>query len=180
MADWQEYTNYAEKCLSIARTTGDREARLILREMAAEWTKLASVFDPPAAEYPADSYCDARAPAEPRPAALPQLRAGEAACTTRPRHSAAFPNLEATDASSGSHRSTRRSMANTRTLVSAVWVDFNKRPELALPPWCSAPSCSTARCRDRTHPRPGHGVHRLRDRRRGAAQSDGTAGAAAA
>jgi hypothetical protein len=45
VADWDEYVSYAEHCLSIARTVTNREARIILREMAAEWTKLAQSLD---------------------------------------------------------------------------------------------------------------------------------------
>ena len=45
MADWDEYVSYAEQCLSIARTVGSREDRIILREMAAEWTKIAQAVD---------------------------------------------------------------------------------------------------------------------------------------
>jgi hypothetical protein len=45
MADWQKFIKYAEECLSIARMASNRETRVILREMAAEWTKLASALD---------------------------------------------------------------------------------------------------------------------------------------
>src|ERR1700719_2749176 len=45
VADWDEYVGYAERCVSIARTLTDRDARIVLREMAAEWTKLASALD---------------------------------------------------------------------------------------------------------------------------------------
>ena len=45
MADSNEYMTYAERCLTIARTIGSREYRIILREMAAEWTKLANARD---------------------------------------------------------------------------------------------------------------------------------------
>ncbi|HEY4403947.1 MAG TPA: hypothetical protein VGN55_04765 [Xanthobacteraceae bacterium] len=41
MAAWDEYINYAEQCVAIARTVGSRERRITLREMAAEWTRLA-------------------------------------------------------------------------------------------------------------------------------------------
>lgn len=34
------YENYAESCLDIAAQTADRGARLLLREMAAEWLKV--------------------------------------------------------------------------------------------------------------------------------------------
>jgi hypothetical protein len=45
VADPNEYITYAERCLAIARTISSREHRTVLREMAAEWTKLASALD---------------------------------------------------------------------------------------------------------------------------------------
>jgi hypothetical protein len=45
VADWEKYVGYAEHCVSIARTLTDRDARITLREMAAEWTNLASALD---------------------------------------------------------------------------------------------------------------------------------------
>jgi len=55
VADWDEYVSYAEHCLSIARTLANREARVILREMAAEWTNLAQSLDSrQATEQPAE------------------------------------------------------------------------------------------------------------------------------
>ncbi|MBC7576741.1 MAG: hypothetical protein H7312_05180 [Tardiphaga sp.] len=36
------YENYAESCLDIAAQTADRGARLLLREMAAEWLKVSN------------------------------------------------------------------------------------------------------------------------------------------
>ena len=45
MADPNEYIAYAERCRAIARTISSREYRVVLREMAAEWTKLASGLD---------------------------------------------------------------------------------------------------------------------------------------
>ena len=45
VADWDEYVSYAEQCLSIARTVTSRDTRIILREMAAEWTKIAQAVD---------------------------------------------------------------------------------------------------------------------------------------
>jgi hypothetical protein len=45
VANWDEYVGYAESCLSIARTLTNREARVSLREMAAEWTRLAVALD---------------------------------------------------------------------------------------------------------------------------------------
>jgi hypothetical protein len=37
----EHYETYARHCLALASQTPDRDARLILREMAAEWLKLA-------------------------------------------------------------------------------------------------------------------------------------------
>lgn len=45
MDDWSKYIAYAEHCLAIARTIGSRENRVVLREMAAEWTQLANALD---------------------------------------------------------------------------------------------------------------------------------------
>ena len=45
MADPDECLTYAEHCLAIARMVGNREYRITLREMAAEWTKVASTVD---------------------------------------------------------------------------------------------------------------------------------------
>jgi len=45
VADSNDYITYAERCLAIARTISSRECRIVLREMAAEWTKLASALD---------------------------------------------------------------------------------------------------------------------------------------
>jgi hypothetical protein len=36
-----EYVNYAKHCLKIVRTIPDQESRIVHREMAAEWMKLA-------------------------------------------------------------------------------------------------------------------------------------------
>ena len=36
------YASYAEQCVKIATTLPDRQARIIHREMAAEWFRLAS------------------------------------------------------------------------------------------------------------------------------------------
>jgi hypothetical protein len=41
LAACDEYIRYAEQCVDIARMVGSRERRITLREMAAEWTKLA-------------------------------------------------------------------------------------------------------------------------------------------
>jgi hypothetical protein len=40
----RDYIRYAEHCVKAARLVPDRKSRLILREMAAEWTKLANAF----------------------------------------------------------------------------------------------------------------------------------------
>jgi hypothetical protein len=46
---------YAERCLAIARTVSDREDRITLRIMAAEWIKVASTFgSKQSAEQPAE------------------------------------------------------------------------------------------------------------------------------
>jgi hypothetical protein len=37
-----EYVDFAQRCLKIAKRLPDRESRVALREMAAEWTMLAS------------------------------------------------------------------------------------------------------------------------------------------
>ena len=47
MAVLEEYLRYAEQCLAIARTLSSREARVTLREMAAEWTNLALLPERP-------------------------------------------------------------------------------------------------------------------------------------
>jgi len=36
----EEYVGYAEYCVILARQTDDWEARVMLREMAAEWLRL--------------------------------------------------------------------------------------------------------------------------------------------
>jgi hypothetical protein len=36
-----EYTRYAEHCLALVKISPDHESRIILREMAAEWLRLA-------------------------------------------------------------------------------------------------------------------------------------------
>lgn len=45
--DVEHYESYAQHCLKLASQVPDRDSRLILREMAAEWLKLAlpAVFD---------------------------------------------------------------------------------------------------------------------------------------
>jgi hypothetical protein len=37
----EQYVGYATHCLKLAKATADRESRAILKEMAAEWLKLA-------------------------------------------------------------------------------------------------------------------------------------------
>jgi hypothetical protein len=39
----EQYVAFATHCLQMAKATTDRESRAILREMAAEWLKLAEV-----------------------------------------------------------------------------------------------------------------------------------------
>jgi len=38
-----EYTRYAEHCVNTARTLREQEARVLHREMAAEWIRLAQL-----------------------------------------------------------------------------------------------------------------------------------------
>jgi hypothetical protein len=45
VTDGNEYITYAECCLAIARTASNRETRIMLREKAAEWTRLANTLD---------------------------------------------------------------------------------------------------------------------------------------
>jgi hypothetical protein len=40
----EEYLGYAEHCLKLVRLATRRETRVIQREMAAEWFKLADMF----------------------------------------------------------------------------------------------------------------------------------------
>ena len=50
-----EYASYAEHCLKIAQILPDQESRIVHREMAAEWIKLASdAADQDAASSSAD------------------------------------------------------------------------------------------------------------------------------
>jgi hypothetical protein len=48
----EEYLHYAKQCLDMVRIATSRKARIIQREMAAEWFKLADMFS--AAEQPAE------------------------------------------------------------------------------------------------------------------------------
>jgi hypothetical protein len=48
----QEYLRYAMHCLKVVRIAADRKTRVIQREMAAEWLKLADMFS--ATEHPAE------------------------------------------------------------------------------------------------------------------------------
>jgi hypothetical protein len=45
VTDSNKYMAYAEHCLAIARTVSSRDARVVLREMAADWTMLANALD---------------------------------------------------------------------------------------------------------------------------------------
>jgi hypothetical protein len=49
---FEEYRLYAEHCLKLVRNATNRESRIIQREMAAEWIKLADMFS--ASEQPAE------------------------------------------------------------------------------------------------------------------------------
>jgi hypothetical protein len=49
---YEEYRFYAEHCLELVRIATNRQARVIQREMAAEWFKLSDMFS--AAEQPAE------------------------------------------------------------------------------------------------------------------------------
>jgi hypothetical protein len=49
---YEEYRLYAEHCLELVRIATNRKSRVIQREMAAEWFKLADMFS--AAEEPAE------------------------------------------------------------------------------------------------------------------------------
>ena len=42
---FKDYTRYAAHCLNMVASTRDQELRCIQREMAAEWLRLADVFD---------------------------------------------------------------------------------------------------------------------------------------
>jgi hypothetical protein len=48
----EEYERYAQYCLELVRIATNRKYRIIQREMAAEWFKLADMFS--AAEQPAE------------------------------------------------------------------------------------------------------------------------------
>jgi hypothetical protein len=43
----EQYVEYTEHCLKLAKLTPDPESRLILREMAAEWLRLAELTSTP-------------------------------------------------------------------------------------------------------------------------------------
>jgi hypothetical protein len=49
---YEEYRLYAEHCLKLVRIATNRDSRVIQRQMAAEWFKLADMFS--AAEQPAE------------------------------------------------------------------------------------------------------------------------------
>jgi hypothetical protein len=48
----EEYERYARHCLELVRIATNRKYRIVQREMAAEWFKLADMFS--AAEQPAE------------------------------------------------------------------------------------------------------------------------------
>ena len=52
ISKYEEYRLYAEHCLKLVRIATDRRSRIIQRQMAAEWFKLADMFS--AAEQPAE------------------------------------------------------------------------------------------------------------------------------
>jgi hypothetical protein len=41
----EEYTRYAEHCLAMARIARDQQSRVVQREMAAEWLRLAGTVE---------------------------------------------------------------------------------------------------------------------------------------
>jgi hypothetical protein len=41
----KEYVRYAEHCLAMAKLAPDQQSRLVQREMAAEWLKLADELE---------------------------------------------------------------------------------------------------------------------------------------
>jgi hypothetical protein len=43
----EEYERYAEHCLAMAKIARDQESRVTLREMAAEWLRLADALQAP-------------------------------------------------------------------------------------------------------------------------------------
>jgi hypothetical protein len=49
---YEEYLLYAQHCLELVRITTNRRSRIIQREMAAEWVRLANMFS--ASEEPAE------------------------------------------------------------------------------------------------------------------------------
>ncbi len=49
---YEEYRLYAEHCLKLVRIATSRKSRILQRQMAAEWLKLADRV--PAAEQPAE------------------------------------------------------------------------------------------------------------------------------
>ncbi len=48
----EEYWRYAEHCLELVRIATSRKSRIIQRQMAAEWIRLAGMFSAP--EQPAE------------------------------------------------------------------------------------------------------------------------------
>ena len=49
---YEEYRLYAERCLKLVKIATSRKSRVIQRQMAAEWFKLAEMFS--TAEEPAE------------------------------------------------------------------------------------------------------------------------------
>jgi hypothetical protein len=43
----EEYASYAEHCLAMAKIAPEHDSRFVLREMAAEWLRLADTIQPP-------------------------------------------------------------------------------------------------------------------------------------
>ena len=43
----KEYVSYAEHCLAMAKIAPEHDSRVVLREMAAEWLRLADTIQPP-------------------------------------------------------------------------------------------------------------------------------------
>ena len=41
----EEYTRYAEHCLAMAKIVRDQQSRVVQREMAAEWLRLAGTLE---------------------------------------------------------------------------------------------------------------------------------------
>jgi hypothetical protein len=48
----EQYVSFATHCLQLAKVTADHQSRAILREMAAEWLKLAEEAGEPPGDLP--------------------------------------------------------------------------------------------------------------------------------